>query len=134
MAARPRRLAQHGYNTLLLRLRRDDGAIVYVNGEEVARSNLPRGDVGYRTPAVITVVDMGELAFNDFAISPRLYQGPNFVAVEIHQQNPTSSDLVFDLALLGTGNAGHLPEPPLSPVSMINTGADATAPAVRIGP
>ncbi len=98
---------------------------MYVNGEEVARSNLPRGDVGYRTPAVITVVDMGELAFNDFAISPRLYQGPNFVAVEIHQQNPTSSDLVFDLALLGTGNAGHLPEPPLSPVSMINTGADA---------
>ncbi len=123
---------EHGYTTFLLRLRRDDGAIVYINGEEVARSNLPRGDVGYRTPAVNAVVGAEELAFIDFAISPRLYRGPNVVAVEIHQQNPISSDMVFDLALLGTGNAGPLPEPQLPPISMINAGAEASAPAVRI--
>jgi NAD(P)H-hydrate repair Nnr-like enzyme with NAD(P)H-hydrate epimerase domain len=107
---------------------------VYINGEEVARSNVPLGEAGYRTLAVSAVVNADELAFIDFAISPRLYRGPNVVAVEVHQQSLNSSDLIFDLALLGTGNAGPLPEPPRPPVSTINTGAEASAPALRIRP
>lgn len=36
----------------LLRLRRDDGAIVYVNGVEVMRSNMPDGLVNFETTAL----------------------------------------------------------------------------------
>ena len=34
---------------LKLNLLRDDGAIVYLNGVEVVRSNMPNGDFGYAT-------------------------------------------------------------------------------------
>src|SRR5712692_6657324 len=38
------------FANLTLLLRRDDGAIVYLNGTEVARSNVPPGPVDYLTP------------------------------------------------------------------------------------
>src|SRR6476646_6199368 len=37
--------------SLHLRLLRDDGAVVYVNGAEVFRSNMPAGTIGYATLA-----------------------------------------------------------------------------------
>jgi hypothetical protein len=43
--------ASGGSTRLVLRLRRDDGAVVYLNGVEVARSNMPSGTVAYRTLA-----------------------------------------------------------------------------------
>src|SRR5262245_43297728 len=39
------------YSSLKLRLVRDDGAIVYLNGVEVFRSNMPTGAVSYLTNA-----------------------------------------------------------------------------------
>ncbi len=38
-------------NLLMLGLLRDDGAIVYINGEEVLRSNMPSGNIAYLTQA-----------------------------------------------------------------------------------
>ena len=42
------------YGDLQLRLLRDDGAVVYVNGIEVARSNMPAGAVNASTLASST--------------------------------------------------------------------------------
>ena len=39
------------YSRLNLRLMRDDGAVVYLNGVEVARSNMPEGEIGFQTMA-----------------------------------------------------------------------------------
>ncbi|MHC4959675.1 MAG: hypothetical protein ACYTGN_15020, partial [Planctomycetota bacterium] len=36
---------------LALRLKRDDGAVVYINGTEVFRSNMPNGLIGFDTLA-----------------------------------------------------------------------------------
>ena len=36
---------------LTLRLLRDDGAVVYLNGTEVVRSNMPTGTIAYTTRA-----------------------------------------------------------------------------------
>lgn len=78
----------------------DDGIVVYLNGQEVVRRFLPAGAVDYSTPAtadgeatVYEVIDL--LAFKTL-----LEQGTNVLAVEVHQFDPVSADLVWDADLL----------------------------------
>ncbi|MFE3453703.1 hypothetical protein ACFXJ8_32715 [Nonomuraea sp. NPDC059194] len=79
---------------------RDDGAIVYVNGVEVFRSNLPAGPVTASTPASATVGGTDESAWRTQPISPSLlHAGVNTIAVEVHQAAANSSDLSFDARL-----------------------------------
>jgi len=86
---------------LLLRLLRDDGAIVYINGVEVFRSNMTNGVVTATTFAATVVGDTNETTFFERNISPNvLVAGTNIIAVEVHQANATSSDLGFDLELI----------------------------------
>ncbi|MEZ5330307.1 MAG: lamin tail domain-containing protein [Verrucomicrobiales bacterium] len=83
-----------------LLLKRDDGAVVFLNGVEVARSNL----VGPVTPLTFAqkAQDDGGV-FHSFQLpANRLQKGENVVAVEVHQVSPTSSDLSFDLQLTVT--------------------------------
>ncbi len=51
------------YHDLELRLKADDGAVVYLNGKEVHRKNLPEGTVDYPTPANQDVVGAEEETF-----------------------------------------------------------------------
>jgi hypothetical protein len=76
----------------------DDGAIIYLNGEEVHRYNLPAGPVTYSTlasPGVNNAVYQGPYTIPVSALRP----GENVLAVEVHQQNATSSDVVFGMTL-----------------------------------
>jgi hypothetical protein len=107
--------ATHGYQTLTLNLRRDDGAVVYVNGTEVARSNMPTGTVTAATLAPLAVAGADETTFIPIAINATLYNGTNVIAVEVHQSAGSSSDLGLDLSLVGTGDTGSLPNPPPPP-------------------
>jgi len=92
------------YRGLELRLLRDDGAIVYINGVEIARSNMPSGKVNYLTLASSNVTGSDEDKFYKFFVDPqRLVVGTNLLAVEIHQSSATSSDLSFDLELTPAG-------------------------------
>ena len=85
--------------SLSLRLKRDDGAVVYLNGVEVARDNLAPGPVAFDTAAT-NATDDGQ-AFHSFEVPlERLEAGPNVLAVEVHQVNLTSSDTSFDLELV----------------------------------
>jgi hypothetical protein len=87
-------------SSLLLRLRRDDGAVVYLNGVEVLRSNMPTGAITYQTKASTTVSGADQAAYFEFNMAPSLLvTGTNVLAVEIHQSTLGSSDLVFDLGL-----------------------------------
>jgi hypothetical protein len=91
-----------GIRALRLRLLRDDGAVVYLNGVEIKRDNMPDGEVAYQTPATVSVGGDGEQTFYDYVVdASRLVEGANVLAVEIHQFNPTSSDVSFDLQLRG---------------------------------
>ena len=84
-------------------LRRDDGAIVYVNGVEAFRSNMPAGDVGYQTTADAAVDGINENIYFIAAVPKTLFvEGVNRIAVEIHQANATSSDTRFDLYIKNT--------------------------------
>ena len=90
-----------GYTNLALRLRRDDGAVVYLNGVETGRFNMPPGIIAYATFASSAVSDDGA-TFVSANISPSLLiAGTNVLAVEIHQSDLASSDISFELELLG---------------------------------
>src|SRR5256886_3347641 len=89
--------------SLVLRILRDDGAIVYLNGSEVFRTNMPAGPIDHTTLAATTIVGADESTFVSATLSPSLLvTGSNVIAVEVHQADPTSSDLSFDLELQGS--------------------------------
>jgi len=85
---------------LTLKILRDDGPVVYLNGTEVMRDNLPEGEIGFQTRAGTAIGGADESAFLERAVDPGLLrEGLNVLAVEMHQVSPTSSDLSFDLQL-----------------------------------
>ena len=83
-----------------LELRCDDGAVVYLNGAEVHRRNMPSGTITEDTLASVTVSGTDETAFFEVALDVGvLVSGENTLAVEVHQADLASSDLGFDLQL-----------------------------------
>jgi hypothetical protein len=87
-------------DSITLSLLRDDGAIVYLNSQEVARSNMPAGPVDFNTFASETVAGSEENQFFSFKIgNENLENGSNVLAVEVHQATSNSSDLGFDLSV-----------------------------------
>lgn len=94
----------------LLRLRRDDGAVVYLNGEELVRSNMPEGPIEANTFAATEMIGNGESALNEYLVQFDLLEGTNVLAVEVHQINLTSSDISFDMELFMESTAGPCAE------------------------
>ncbi|MEX1104673.1 MAG: alkaline phosphatase PhoX, partial [Ilumatobacteraceae bacterium] len=86
------------HTNLSLRLRRDDGAVVYLNGVEVARSNMPAGIITASTLASSSINDGAETTIHVIPVSASLVTGTNVLAVEVHQFQTASSDLTFDLS------------------------------------
>ena len=75
----------------------DDGAVFYLNGQEIQRLNIASGPVNYSTSASSVIANP---VWKFFLISPYLLQpGDNVLAVEVHQVNTTSVDLVFGLKI-----------------------------------
>ncbi|MCB1096384.1 MAG: lamin tail domain-containing protein [Verrucomicrobiae bacterium] len=88
---------------LTLQVLRDDGVVVYLNGTEVARDNLPEGTIAPETLALQSVSSNDESSFFSFPVPPSLLvEGTNVIAVEIHQASAGNSDISFDAALSGT--------------------------------
>ncbi len=88
-------------------LLKDDGAVVYLNGNEVVRVNMPSGEIGYKTLASVFVNDADETTFSLHTIDKSsLKPGKNVIAVEIHQNEASSSDISFDLELSCNLQAG----------------------------
>lgn len=105
------------YSSLNLRLLRDDGAVIYLNGSEIHRDNMPGGVVGYLTPAVAAIGGTDEATYYSTAINPGyLVPGNNVVAAEVHQSGGGSSDVSFDFELVGGQNyiAPYITQQPAS--------------------
>ena len=86
---------------LFLRVLRDDGLIVYLNGHEVLRLNLPFDGSGFDMKASYTIMGEDEDTWKETMLSSEhLVTGTNTIAVEVHQKSSSSSDLIFDLELL----------------------------------
>jgi regulation of enolase protein 1 (concanavalin A-like superfamily) len=95
-----------------LRLIRDDGAVVYLNGTEVYRNNMPSGPINSSTFASTTIGGEDEDTWYSASINPALLvSGSNVIAVEIHQSVPDSSDIGFNFELKATISTDVTPPP-----------------------
>lgn len=80
----------------------DDGCVVYLNGQEVVRQNMPSGAISYTTEASSTIALTAEDNWTTNAISAlHLVDGNNTLAIEVHQDDPESSDISFNAKLIG---------------------------------
>jgi acid phosphatase type 7 len=93
------------FNSYTLRLKRDDGAVVYINGTERFRTNMPTGTISYTTTAAGDATDDGNTPQTTTLAAGTLVTGTNVIAVEIHQRTASSSDITFDLELIGNTGA-----------------------------
>jgi len=94
-----------------INLLKDDGAVVYLNGVEIIRDNLSDGTIDFKTLASNAISGTAETTYNSFTIDKSiLRKGNNVLAVEVHQNSGTSSDLGFDLELAcsAAGNSGFV--------------------------
>ena len=75
----------------------DDGLVVYVNGTEAARFNMPSGNISYNTYASSYADDFptGTLTLN----ANLFHKGNNVIAVEVHNNSANSTDIIFDAAI-----------------------------------
>jgi hypothetical protein len=90
------------YKKLTISIQRDDGAVVYLNGKEVYRTNMPSGSIDYKTVASKAINGVEEVTFEKIVIdADNLRDGINVIAVEVHQANASSSDISFNFQLLG---------------------------------
>lgn len=88
------------FENLLVDMTIDDGAIVYLNGVELLRENLPVGVIDSSVLA-LTEYDAPVSFHYVFPIS-KLDSGANVIAAEVHQSSILSSDVFFDLILEAT--------------------------------
>lgn len=94
--------------TLAFGIRADDGAVIYLNGEELKRIRMPVGAIRHQTLASEkTSGNRGEEGrFDLFQVEPeKLAKGENVLAVSVHQADVGSSDLVLDFEILGIEKA-----------------------------
>jgi hypothetical protein len=130
---------------LTARLTRDDGAVIYLNGAEVWRHNMPTGLITNQTPAASTVSSPAETNWYSTNLNASLLQPDwNLLAAEVHQVSLTSSDLGFDFELSGTqvllqspalaldfsSGAPALSWPPNNGIFTLHTAPDLTWPVV----
>ncbi|MGI9244664.1 MAG: lamin tail domain-containing protein, partial [Verrucomicrobiales bacterium] len=111
----------------------DDGFVVYLNGQEVTRFNMPAGEINYETPAVDSREwdELAEIA-RGTDISASLQTGVNVLAVEVHNQSAGSSDIAFGANMSITATeppAGSLPD---LVISEIHFGDDGRADWVEL--
>ena len=91
-----------GYEVLV---RRDDGVAVYLNGHEVGRDNLVES-ADLTTLANVAIGGVDEVTPTLFSIdTDRISVGDNILTAEVHQSALGSSDLTFDLSLVGLVDA-----------------------------
>jgi hypothetical protein len=93
--------------SLVLTLQVDDSAVIYLNGNEIIRRNLPSGELIVTTQALVPTGPPEEADFNSYNLTTDfLIPGTNVLAVEVHQISRTSSDMRLDLSLSGTSYTG----------------------------
>lgn len=93
------------------RLQRDDGAIVFVNGEELYRDNMPEGHISNVTKSIRVIDVEEEPLFNVKIFDSTIFKnGENIINIQIHQVNSYSSDCIFSLEIIGHTNPNILTE------------------------
>ena len=93
------------------RLQRDDGAIIYVNGKELYRDNMPDGHITHNTKSIQVVDTEEEGTFYVKIFDATVFKnGENTISAQVHQCNTYSSDCIFSLEIIGHTDPNILTE------------------------
>jgi len=91
----------------------DDGAVFYLNGEEVYLQNMPAGPVVHTTLALGEVANPVSLTTDIPIPTEHLVTGTNLLAVELHTSGPADTDMLMGVEL-------HATEIPLQSIEQID--------------
>ncbi|MBN2476308.1 MAG: serine/threonine protein kinase [Pirellulales bacterium] len=87
---------------LVLRLQRDDGVIIYLDGREVARDNVDSGAEAYDLFARDVVPSSAETELHEVKLTGALPPGEHVIAISLHNRSAESSDLrIAEISLEG---------------------------------
>ncbi len=92
------------FKSFIFEMYRDDGVVIYVNGIEIYRNNMPSGTIGYTTLASSAISGADETTIVSTTltlVASQFVSGNNIIAVEVHQSAENSSDLSWDMKLTG---------------------------------
>jgi hypothetical protein len=104
------------------RVLRADGAVLYLNGQEIARHNLPAGDIGSGTFALSAVTGLTAVTYYDVPLSAsNLVVGRNLLAAELHLSSLVREAAGFSLELLSVNPSLPL-RPALTPSALVPDG------------
>ena len=82
----------------------DDGVVIYLNGTEVHRFNLPSGLLSYTNNASSSILNASLRSPVSVALT-NLWLGTNVLAAEVHQAANSGDDVVFGAELTATVEA-----------------------------
>lgn len=78
---------------LLLKLQRDDGIIVYLDGKEVLRDGMGKQDDAYELMAAETTSGEDETRLREYKLKGPLRPGKHLLAISLHNRPGGSTDL-----------------------------------------
>jgi hypothetical protein len=94
-------------------IRADDGCVIRLNGAEVIRHNMPKGELTPETPALQRVGGTDEQRIHPLPVDLKhLKPGANLIEVRVSQHAPDSSDLIFDMGVRVKDVPGRPTTPP----------------------
>jgi uncharacterized repeat protein (TIGR01451 family) len=89
------------YSLIRLNMKRDDGIVVYINGIERVRDNMPTGTISYGTLASSNIAT-GTAENITYDLDPTFFSaGVNTIAVEVHLNRNSRTDMSYDMEVIG---------------------------------
>ncbi len=94
------------FSSIRLSLKRNDGVVIYINGVERARDNMPAGIPAYTTFSN-TDIAVGVAENYSINLSTGFFTtGINTIAVEIHTAKARATEMSFDMEVAGVESNG----------------------------
>ena len=110
-----------------------DGAVFFVNGQEVNRLRVPAGPVNFGTAASGSAAMVGTVEVLDFNPAV-LVEGDNILQVELHADPTTAGEVVLGMSLTATDTLPVIITDPSQPADrQVTEGASTTFAATVIG-
>ncbi len=101
----------YSYLIYKINFQRDDGIVIYLNGQEIARNNMPNGIITNKTQANALVFNSksAKVKYTKLVWPNDLLHGENIISASVHQARETSSDCLFNLELIGSNDSETIP-------------------------
>lgn len=97
------------YVVFEMKIKRDDGILIHINGREVFRNNMPFGRITGTTFSLERIEPADETKILSKMVIPKTFKtGKHNIDVSIHQYDLRSSDCIFSLELVGYKNFNDL--------------------------